>query len=85
MKSVKEQLDFFENIFNDDSLCFITLAALTSEHELDGNKKNQQDALAISKMILENIDEINFNDQKRKSYVKEYFEKVPEIVAKYNQ
>lgn len=84
MRSVQEQLDFFENIFNDDSLCFITLAALTSEEELEGNRKNQESALEISKMILENIDKIKFNNKDRKKLVKEYFEKVPEIVAKYN-
>lgn len=84
MKSVKEQLDFFENIFNDDSLCSLTLAALTSKEELEGNRKNQESALEISKLILENIDNIKFNNPNRKKFVKEYFEMVPEIVAKFN-
>lgn len=84
MRSVKEQLDFFENIFNDDSLCFITLASLTSEEELEGNRKNQETALQISNMILENIDKIKFNNPERKKLVKEYFEKVPVIIARYN-
>lgn len=84
MRSVQEQLDFFENIFNDDSLCFITLASLTSEEELEGNRKNQETALQVSNLILENIDKIKFNNPERKKLVKEYFEKVPVIIARYN-
>lgn len=84
MRPVKEQLEFFENVFNDDSLCFTTLVSLTSEEELKGNRKNQEIVLQISDLVLENIDKIKFNDPGRKKLVKEYFEKVPEIIARYD-
>lgn len=85
MRPISDQLQFFENIFNDDNLFAITLAALTSEDELYGNKKNQDSAIEISKMILENIDKIHFKSEERKESVRRYFEKVPLIVEQYNK
>ena len=83
--TVEEQLSFFENIFNDESLCAIILAGLTSPDELEGNKKNQESSIQISKMILENIDKIKFKSEERKAIVKHCFEKVPEIVVQYQE
>lgn len=83
MRPVSEQLELFENIFNNDDICPIVLSALTSESELEGNKQNQETILSISKMILENIDKINFKSDDRKTMVKNYFEKAPGIIAQY--
>lgn len=81
--TVEEQLEFFEKILNDDSLCAIVLAALTSPDELEGNKKNQESSLSISKTILENIDKMHFKSDRKREFVRKYFEKVPDIVAQY--
>lgn len=83
--TVEEQIDFFKKILNDEdeTLCCIVLAALTSPDELEGNKKNQESALSISKFILEHLDEMNIESKGRKTFIKEYFEKVPEIVKQY--
>lgn len=85
MRPVSEQLEFFEKILNDDSLCAIVLAALTSPDELEGNKKNQESSLSIAKMILENLDNMHFVSEQKKAFVKKYFERVPDIVKQYEQ
>lgn len=83
--TIEEQIDFFKKILSDEdeTLCCIVLASLTSPDELEGNKKNQESALIISKFILEHLDEMNIESKDRKTFIKEYFEKVPEIVAQY--
>jgi len=82
--TVEEQIKFFEKIMNDEdeSLCCIVLAALTSPDELIGNKKNQESALSISKFILDNLDKMNISEE-RKTFVKKYFQEVSEIVAQF--
>ena len=87
LSTVKEQIEFFEKILNDEDeyLCCIVLAALTSPDELIGNKKNQETALNISKFIINNLDKMNIESAGRRTFIKEYFKKVPKIVAQYQE
>jgi len=85
MRPVNEQLELFESIFNNDDVCPLVLSALTSPDELEGNKKNQESSLSISKMILENLDNMHFVSEQKKAFVKKYFERVPDIVKQYEQ
>lgn len=80
MRPVKEQIDFFENIFNDESLCSLVLASLISADSIDCDPEKQEKSIQISKMILEHFDEIKFKDNDKKEYVKSFLEKVPELI-----
>ena len=85
--SDQELLEFLERILNDEDeyLCCILYATLTSEQELEGNKKNQESSLSISKFIIDNLDKMNIESKGRKTFIREYFGKIPEIVAQYQK
>lgn len=81
MISKKKRLEFYQSIFNDEKICPMFLAGLISEEELS-LEENREVLSSITKLVTENFEEISFKNEETKHSVKNFFEKVPEILEK---